>query len=321
MRFLPTSTLPLLLLALTSGCKQPVLCPALGSCGGPLDPATGHSKLPLSLKGEIQEWVLAPNHPSCSEDLYTPANDTRLSGMTTLPTNETNTPYPEPAVFDWCLLLVAGPAAGDAIQRKDPRFYYESGPIGVASVKYKPDLTFSADLTYTGTFTLDFPSYCVRAFGAMDGPLDPTVAGAPAVPVCKRLEVPIAADGVGGGDYFNTVCEANTLDQRALWGLDGAADPGGCLCRFDVTETAGPVGTYSLLNDNTIQYLPGHGFPVKTTFCEQGDRLQLTGSDGAYLFDKRGLRTFDLVRACQVDSDCVSGKCNFDAAKFQGVCQ
>jgi len=315
------SILAVLMLALNVGCKQDVLCPALGSCGGKRDPATGQSLPPLSLTGETQEWVLAPGHASCTEDLYVPANDTRLSGVTTLPTTGTGTPYPEPALFDWCLLLVTGPAEGEAIQRKDPRFYYESGPLGVASVKFKPDGTFSADLTYTGTFTLDFPAYCVRAFGAMDAPLDPAVDPNTNVPVCKRLEVPLAKDGVGGGDYFNTTCEANTDDLHARWGVDGPTDPGGCLCRFNVTETAGPVGTYALVNDNTIQYLPGHGFPTETTFCEQGDSLQLTGANGLYLFDRRGLRTFDLVRACQTGADCASGNCNYDAAKFQGFCQ
>ena len=29
----------------------------------------------------------------------------------------------------------------------------------------------------------------------------------------------------------------------------------------------------------------------------EGDRLELTGTSGAYLFDVRGLRTFDLVTA------------------------
>jgi hypothetical protein len=304
------STFFVLGLALTAGCKQHVLCPALGSCGSEERDANGHSVRPLSLTGDVQEWVLAPGHESCEEDLYIPANDTRLSGMTTLPTTGTMTPWPEPALFDWCLLLVAGPGDGDTIQRKDPRFYYESGQIGVASVKYKPDNTFSADLTYTGTFTLDFPSYCVRAFGAMDAPLDPSVDPNTVVPVCKRLQVPLAADGVGGGDYFNTTCEANTDEERIKLGLDGPADPGGCLCTFNVTETAGPVGTYGLLDDSTILHVPGHN-----------DTLQLTGTDGAYLFDKKGLRTFDLVRGCQTGADCKSGNCNFNMKTFTGYCQ
>jgi hypothetical protein len=317
MKSIPTPTLALLTLALLAGCKQAVLCPGLGACGGERDPQ-GHSKPPLSLAGDTQEWVLAPNHPSCTEDLFMPASDTRLLGMTTQPTNGTMTPFPEPALFDWCLLLVAGPGA--EIQRRDPRFYYDSGQIGVASIKFKPDFTFSADLTITGTYTLDFPEFCVKAFGAMEGPLNPSMPNLGNGPVCKRLEVPLRADGIGGGDYFNTTCVDDTPDARFAYGLPGPGD-GGCLCRFDVTETGGPPGSYAIINDNIIQFIPGHNFPQRATFCQEGDRLQLTGADGTYLFDRKGLRTFDLVRGCTMGTDCASGNCNYDAAKFQGFCQ
>jgi hypothetical protein len=276
---------------LSLGCKQEVLCPALGDCGGPRDPMTGHSLPPLG------EWVLRPGHPSCSEDLYVPANDTRL-GLANLP--PLGTPLPEPAVFDWCVLLVTGPGAGQAIQARQPRFYYESGPIGKANVKYEANGNFNAETTRIGTFTLDFPSYCVRAFGAQDGPANPDDPASPVVHVCKRLEEPVKGAGIGEGSYFNLECIPNPDDP-----------PGreGCLCTFDVIETGGPAGTYFLQNDNTIVHL-GKNFPQPTTFCQDGDRLQLTGANGLYLFDQRGLRTFDLVRLCNSDAECASGSCD-----------
>jgi hypothetical protein len=296
-------------LAALAGCKQPVLCPALGSCGGPRDPATGHSQLPVSPVKTTQEWALAAGHPSCTEDLYIPANDTRLPGA---PQPTTGMPYPEPAVFDWCILLVTGPGAGEDIRVKPPRFYYESGQIGVVALKYSPDGHFSAGITRTGTFYLDFPAYCISAFGAKGGILDPTqpMDMQQTVDVCKRLEVPVAASGLGEGSYRNTTCRLNTAQARDEWGLEGPADPKGCICRFDVTETGGPSGAYSLLNDNTLVHIPGSNFPQKATFCQQGDRLQLTGTDGAYLFDQAGVRTFDLVRACATDATCTSRHCN-----------
>jgi hypothetical protein len=253
--------------ALTTSCKQEVLCPALDSCGGAIP---------------IGNWVLAPGHGSCSEDLYTPATDTRLVNAD-LPA--ARTPPPEPALFDWCLLLVTGP--GDVVQVKPPRFYYESGPVGAASVRYEATNHFAAGITRTGTYTLDFPAYCMRAFGGMDGKRadpnnDPT---GPPVNICKQLEVPLAASGAGEGSYRNTTCDPNP------------ADPAGCLCTFDVSETGGPAGSYQLLNGNTILQLPGSNFPQKVTFCNKGDSLQLTGADGEYLFDIRGLRTMDLVPA------------------------
>ena len=35
-------------------------------------------------------------------------------------------------------------------------------------------------------------------------------------------------------------------------------------------------------------------FPAKATYCNKGNSLQLTGSDGEYLFGLFGLRTLDL---------------------------
>ena len=119
--------------------------------------------------------------------------------------------------------------------------------------------------------------------------------------VCKQLEGPIRGAGAGEGSYFNTVCSVNPYDP-----------PGdeGCLCTFQVSETGGPAGKFFLQDDQTAVHLTDSGFPMKATFCQEGDRLQLTGTDGAYLFDQRGLRTFDLVRLCTMDTDCASGHCD-----------
>jgi hypothetical protein len=258
--------------ALTTGCKQEVGCPALDSCGGPQP---------------IGNWVLAPGYPSCTEDLYVPATDTRLAMGDVPPSGK---PLPEPALFDWCLLLVTGPSStsnNGTIQIRPPRFYYESGPIGAVSVRYEADGHFATGITRTGTYTLDFPGFCVRAFGTMDGaPIDPVNDPmGPTGGVCKQLEGPVRVSGISEGSYQNTICDANP------------DDPEGCLCTFDVTETGGPGGVYQMVNSNTILHLAERSFPAKATFCNQGDRLELTGTDGTYLFDQRGLRTLDLVRA------------------------
>ncbi len=255
---------------LTTGCNmlmQNPHCPALNSCGG---------EIPFG------DWVLSPGHPSCSEDLYIPPIDTRLVDATLPPAR---TPPPEPALFDWCILLVT--SGGTNIQASPPRFFYESGPIGVATVRYETDGHFSAGITRTGTYTLDFPAYCMRAFGAVDGRLaDPANnPNGPPVNICKQLEVPLRASGLGEGSYPNTTCEPNP------------ADPAGCLCAFDVMETGSTSGSYQKLDANTLLHLPNTNFPGKVTFCNRGDSIDLTGSDGQYLFDQPGLRTMNLVRA------------------------
>jgi hypothetical protein len=248
---------------LTTSCKQDTRCKDLGNCGGPL---------PLG------RWELSPGHGSCSEDLYTAPTDTRLV-QADLPA--ARTPPPEPALFDWCYLLVTN--GGTNIQAKPPRFYYENGPVGAAQVQYEADGHYSVGITKTGTYTLDFPAVCMREFGAMDN--RPAVPGGPPVNICKQLEVPLAASGLGEGSYRNTSCDPNP------------ADPGGCLCVFDVSEAGGGAGTYQLLNNNTILHLPFTNFPQRVTFCNKGDSLELTGANGDYLFGVRGLRTMTLSRA------------------------
>lgn len=254
---------PLLaLLALVVGCKQEPKCPELGSCGG--DP-TG-------------TWQLAPGYPSCMEDLYAPASDLRL-------TQNNKTPAmvaaPEPAVYDWCDNLVA--SGGTKVLLIDPNFYYDSAPIGQSTIDFKPDGTYSASITKTGTFWLDFPAACVREFGAQNGrPINPSDPMSPVGDVCKQLERPINQGGTNSGAYFNTVCDINP------------ADPQGCLCHFDVTSTGGPAGKWTRMG-STLQLVNPGSVPTYVTFCNRnGTELQLTGKDGDYLFGVPGLRTVKL---------------------------
>jgi hypothetical protein len=57
-------------------------------------------------------------------------------------------------------------------------------------------------------------------------------------------------------------------------------------------------------NPSDMTHLPGTQFPQDVTFCNEGSRLQLTGADGAYLFDRVGLRTLDLIK---VTANCADG--------------
>src|SRR5436190_13329628 len=75
MRYLSTLAV---LAALAIGCKQEVMCPALGNCGGP--PPINLLMADPGNPDRSQQWILAPGHPSCTEDLYLPAREGRLAG-------------------------------------------------------------------------------------------------------------------------------------------------------------------------------------------------------------------------------------------------
>jgi len=257
------SAVPMLaLLASFTGCAQKPLCPELSSCGGP-DP--------------LGAWELAPGYGSCTEDLYIPATDLRLAQNNKTPAL---VPPPEPAVYDWCDQLVA--SGGGKINLNDPNAYYESIQVGQASVKFLSDGTYTAGMTKTGTFILDLPAACVRAFGARDGlPIDPNDPTSPTGNACKQIQKPVNDDFTNSGAMFNTVCEPNPQE------------PQGCLCRFDVSSTGGPVGFWKRHN-NTLTLNNQGNFPTKIVFCNRGSELELTGADGDYLFGVKGLRTFRL---------------------------
>jgi hypothetical protein len=266
---------------LVTGCDklmQQPRCPALASCGGPVPVGT---------------WVLAPGHGSCSEDIYVAPTDVRLPGGVV---PAARTPPPEPALYDWCDQLVTQAYNSQkGIVVTAANFYTPDVQVGVASVNFTAGGTYTAGLGRTGTFTLVFPSLCMREFGATDG--NPVVdhgavVGGP-VNICKQLEVPLHAEGNGSGAIPDTTCNPD-LDPDDL---------GGCVCTFTANLEGGGTGVYLTratspsLDDHTILNLPGKDFPQKVTYCNTGNELQLTGANGQYLFGTLGLRTLDLVPA------------------------
>jgi hypothetical protein len=255
-----------LALALAPGCKQKAPCPALDDCGG---------EIPAG------DWVLGPNNPSCSDDLYTPPPDPRLI-QADIPV--ARLPPPEPALFDWCQLAVTGTGEDDILSRQPPFLFAESAPVGVATLHYETGGRFALSTTRTGTFTLEFPAFCMRAFGAT------TKSG---VNVCTQLQTSLQKKQAK--KYRNITCV-----------LDDAERPeqSGCVCAFDLMEVQESVGRFVPQSRDTILHLSGKSFPEEVVYCHQGDRLQLTAAEGAYLFDRPGLRTMDLTRLPATSFNC-----------------
>ncbi|HVU52590.1 MAG TPA: hypothetical protein VHL80_18045 [Polyangia bacterium] len=282
---------------LAAGCfKQAVVCPALDSCGGNLP---------------VGDWALDPQHPSCSEDLYTPPVDPRLINADLPPAR---TPPPEPALYDWCDQLVTSPnvptpspadekpapSTTNSIVARLPTFAFMTFPIGSAVLHYDANRNYVLSTTRTGTYSLDFPAYCMRAFGAVDTKFDPNGLAGMTGSVCQKLEATLRV--LAPVQYRNIACED---DQRDPPGQNG------CICGFDVYDRQVSAGTV-ILSGSDMLHLPGDNFPEDTTFCATAnatdpsmDRLELTGADGAYLFDREGLRTLSLGR---VSPDCTNGK-------------
>jgi hypothetical protein len=275
---------------LVTGCQQKALCPELATCGG-------------DIKGD---WKLANDHfGTCQEEVYAAPADPRL-GQANGDLPPARQPAPEPALYDWCDLLVTG---FGSIVHTPPLFfaqgpsgyqagpanvanYYVTGPIGAANLHYG-DGTYTLTTIRSGTYYLDFPSVCVRNFGARDGnAIDPSMVD-PATNqptgatgnVCQQLE--FGLNKIGGANYSNIKCGLDPNDPPAT---------AGCICQFDLHAVEVNSGFYGTSPDGTVQHLPGNNFPQFATYCADANNLQLTGLDGAYLFDRVGLRTLDMVR-------------------------
>jgi hypothetical protein len=243
-----------------TGCKQAPLCPTLDGCAGPLS----------------GDWSLVPGNPfctTCSEDLYVVPPDTRLPLADLPPARQ---PLPEPVLFDWCQLLVTG--SGDIVARPPPALFLGVTPVGRANIHYdEATLSYAVTTTRTAQYSLDFPAFCMRAFGARDM--------GPGNDVCVQLQADLRKKMPK--KYKNITCEANKLDPP---------DAFGCLCGVEVYDLQESRGRFITQTDSTILHLPGNNFPETATYCSQSDTLQLTGTDGEYLFDRLGLRTMSLAK-------------------------
>ena len=250
------------LLALSTACTQKPACPELGTCGGPVP---------------VGDWLLGPGHPSCSEQLYEVPPDPRLAKGDQ---PAARLPLPEESLYDWCdALIFKGDDPGAVDANHLARFSLGDQAIGAAWVHYDGVGNYAVSLTKTGTYVVEYPAVCVRGFGAMD---DATGG------VCTQVQQFLTAKGKVGR---NLLCVATPNDA------------GGCTCRFDVSITSGGSGQYRPISANSLVHALTARFPDKSqaadfpayaTYCNQGASLQLTGTNGAYLFNEPGLRTLDL---------------------------
>jgi hypothetical protein len=259
-----------LLLALTTACAQKPLCPELGTCGG---------------NNPVGDWVLSPGHPSCSEELYQVPPDPRLARGDQ---PAARLPVPEESLYDWCdALIFKGDDPGAVDSNHTARFTVADQAIGAAVVHYD-GANYAFSLTKTGTYIADYPSVCVRGFGAMDN-----ANGG----VCTQVQTYLTAKSKVGQ---NLICVPSPNDAN------------GCTCRFDLSSQVGGSGQYQAVSSNTLVHAltarldrsQAADFPAYATFCNKGSSLQLTGANGAYLFNAPGLRTLDLS---SVTINCTDG--------------
>jgi hypothetical protein len=202
-------------------------------------------------------------------------------------------PQPNPVVTtqttsgDWCSSLVYNPDSSVS----NVQLWHDAPILDAANITYGPDMSYLTTLTFsTKGFPVDrnttrFPLRCLLANGA-----PPPVS-------CSAF-----AAGLTTFYKPQSAGVPPNFDQIAC-SDDGA---GGCNCTYVYTIVVSDQGMWksegtTLLQDSSVFLYNGAmlnsqspATTLKSTYCAQNGRLQLTGPAGGSLFGVLGLRTLEL---------------------------
>jgi hypothetical protein len=208
----------------------------------------------------------------CQEVVHAPPVEATLRGQL-LPVNRQR--LPERQNEDWCSELIITADQKEAI--KNHNYWWEDLPYVNGFLEYSQDGTYRADLTRKGFVDRWYSRTCLRKYG---------FAGS-----CDDFRAAFERANMGAGEYNTFECKEN-------------AARGGCDCSFQIFEVNKLFGAYSQ-NGTIITHFPAA--PVEhfsqASFCQQGDKIHLSGKNNSFLWDRPGLRTIEMVRM-----DCNDGK-------------
>jgi hypothetical protein len=202
-------------------------------------------------------------------------------------------PQPNPVVTqqttsgDWCSSLVYNPDNSVS----NVQLWHDAPILDAANITYGPDMSYLTALTFsTKSFpvernTTHFPLRCLIANGA------------PPPPSCSML-------AAGLTTFYKPQSAGVPPNFDPITCVD--ASDGGCTCTYVYTVVVSDQGMWkadgtTLLQDSAVFLYNGAmvnsqspGTTLKSTFCAQNGRLQLTGPSGGSLFGVLGLRTLEL---------------------------
>jgi hypothetical protein len=238
---------------------------AIGCSQGPLCPELG------SCGGNPKDkWAELPRSKEtpgtyCQEAMHSPPVESHLKDQN-LPVARQR--LPEKTTADWCSELVV---TGDMVEAvKKHNYWWENLPYHAGFLEYQPAGTYQANLTRKGKVDRWFSQNCLRKYGYSGD--------------CKQFQADFERANMGAGEYNTFKC---------------GADPerGGCNCNFEIFEVNTLRGMYSV-DGSTITHFPESptAHSSQASICVQGDKIQISGKDNSFLWDRPGLRTIELVR-------------------------
>ena len=247
-----------------TGCKNAPFCVPLGACGGDL--LAGQTDK-IGMDGLVdREWSVT-KATACEDQLETPPTPLALVRQPPAPANVRP---PDNVTADWCSNIAFNPDGSIS------QFFVYAPPIplkvGNLAISADPDSTYRGtyemQITFEQPFSIAISESCLTTQGF-------------------RISCPVLGRQLGA----KLAAEANIYEVRCY---DPPGGEGGCQCDYDLTFIGGPKGRwYTGQNSTTINFFDVMLTPpVTADYClGASGTLDLTGHDGAALFNEKSMRT------------------------------
>lgn len=216
----------------------------------------------------VGSWAQPPLGESgskyCQENIHTPPVTEYLQNQ---PTPTARNRVPEATNLDWCYNLVLTSNEADALKKN--LYWWENLPYSGGLVTYTEDGRYSIDFGREGRVARHYSRTCLSQYGHDSD--------------CGTFQRVLTKANEGAHEYNSFECTES--------------EKGGCNCTFNIGEANAQTGVYSVSGNRITHF---SNTPVAhfshATQCVNGDRMELSGSNNSFLWDRSGLRAIELVR-------------------------
>ena len=225
----------------------------------PLDTCGGEV---LAANAPLTQWVTTKQN-ACLDQIQPPPNPVSLVRLPQRPAGDRPT---ERGTADWC---------SNVALRQDGTLqqylgWYPPIPVQDATLDLYANGTYEMHITYFAKQHVDFSATCLSAQGVSES----------CAAFGRNLKEFVAPEA----NIYNVLCYPSPVS--------------GCGCDYDLSLIGGPSGSWQVDKAHaTLTFFDALGGPPSlANYCQKGDSLEITGKDGARLFNQFGLRTLRFSR-------------------------
>lgn len=216
-------------------------------------------------------WAQAPGPAGaanyCQESLHMPPLQDYRQGQ---PTPVARMRVPENMNLDWCYNLVLAPSDMDTVKKH--LYWWEDLPYTGGLVTYNDNGNYNIDFSREGRVQRYYSESCLTQYGHGSD--------------CTNFQEALEKANEGAREYHDFKCSQD-------------AAKGGCNCSFFIGEANAQSGVYKKNGSVLTHYstAPTARY-TQASFCisPDGKKMQLSGINNSFLWERHGLRTIELVK-------------------------